>query len=577
RLRLTGEVHPQDAFGQPFVYVTQHGNAWYHATQGRGYGYLTREVLDALAARPGFDLANFDADGDNELDELWLVIRSDQAHRARGGPVRYSGCANLYGCTAPLTGYPGPAVDSTQTPPPFSMPSPTRGSVRVDWARSGVHVFAQTAANLSAQHYFVSLLAHEWGHHLWSSDHLAPVSGRGIPAADSPALYGYALMIGDPHPRTEGSLTLSVTERALKGWVTVEDLTGPSRPIVVPDFYTGAKAYALALPTGGRLYVSNHQRLGFFDRVRAHPNNYALTGLMAPGLRITYTAGGFTESVLAPDNELEQGAVYVGGANPHTTNVFGPGTRTQLTPWTRPNSEGSYVPLGFVRSWAALDSIRYTGRVGGEMAFEYVADFRARPVVRADSWITPASSGEVLTGRLVVRDSSTLDVDVGPGGRLTLVAGLSVHPGAVVRLGGPGQTITLGGSVEVPPGAHVQVREGTILRLRDSRLFGDFEATTITLEPSVRLTLAGEDGFEAAVFPNPVRASATLRMTLSEAGPVRIEAFDVLGRRVIDREETLTEGEQALALGTETLPAGLYVWRTTASGQIRTGTFTRLR
>jgi hypothetical protein len=575
RQRITGEIQPRDAAGQPVVYVTQYPNAWYHAP--RGYGALTREVLDALVAQPGFDLADYDADGDGELDELWLVIRSEQAHRARGGPVRYSGCANLYGCQAPLIAGIGAEGDEAPAPPPFTLPSPTRGSIRVDWARSGVHVFAQTAANLSAQHYFVSLIAHEWGHHLWSDSHLAPVSGRGIPVADSPALSAYALMIGEPHARTEGSLTLSVVERALKGWVTVETLSGPSRTVVVPDLYGGAKAYALPLPGGGRLYVSNHQRIGFFDQVRSHPYNRALTGLMAPGLRVTYTAGGFTESVLAPDNTLERGAVYAGGPNPHTTNVYGPGTRTQLTPWTRPSSEGSYLPVGFARNWAALDRIRYTSGADGEMAFDYVADMRARPVVRADSWITAATSGETLTGTLVVRDAATLDVDVGPGGTLTLAAGLQIHPGAAVHLGGPGQTITVGGEVNVPSGARLHVRAGTTLRLQETRLLGTFEGPGVALDPGVRLTLAGEEAFEATLFPNPAREAATLRLTMPGAGPVRAEVFDVLGRRVLHREAHVPEGEAALALSTDALPDGLYVWRVTAGAQIRTGTFTRVR
>ncbi|HYE58535.1 MAG TPA: T9SS type A sorting domain-containing protein, partial [Rhodothermales bacterium] len=167
--------------------------------------------------------------------------------------------------------------------------------------------------------------------------------------------------------------------------------------------------------------------------------------------------------------------------------------------------------------------------------------------------------------------------DMGPGGRLTLDAGLSVHPGSVVLLGGPGQTLTLGGPIEVPPGARVHVREGTILRLRDSRLLSALQATTITLDPGVRVGLVGEEAFEAAVFPNPVQAAATLHLALPEAGPVQAEVFDVLGRRVLALEEARTEGEQVLALDAAFLPAGLYVWRVTAGGQVRTGTFTRLR
>jgi hypothetical protein len=58
---------------------------------------------------------------------------------------------------------------------------------------------------------------------------------------------------------------------------------------------------------------------------------------------------------------------------------------------------------------------------------------------------------------------------------------------------------------------------------------------------------------------------------------MRVTVFDVLGRRVLHREAHVPEGEAALALSTDALPDGLYVWRVTAGAQIRTGTFTRVR
>ena len=54
-----------------------------------------------------------------------------------------------------------------------------------------------------------------------------------------------------------------------------------------------------------------------------------------------------------------------------------------------------------------------------------------------------------------------------------------------------------------------------------------------------------------AVYPNPVREMAVLRYELPGAGPVRLEVYDVLGRRV----RTLVEGEQAMGAHTARLAA----------------------
>ncbi len=97
---------------------------------------------------------------------------------------------------------------------------------------------------------------------------------------------------------------------------------------------------------------------------------------------------------------------------------------------------------------------------------------------------------------------------------------------------------------------------------------------------NVRLTVgsgtAAERGAETATFsldgaaPNPFGARTEIAYTLREAGPVRLEVFDVLGRRVA----TLVDGAQAAGPQVATwsgraadgaaVPAGVYVYRLTA-------------
>ena len=80
------------------------------------------------------------------------------------------------------------------------------------------------------------------------------------------------------------------------------------------------------------------------------------------------------------------------------------------------------------------------------------------------------------------------------------------------------------------------------------------------------------------VFPNPTAARATVRYTLAEAADARLDAYDVLGRRVA----TLAEGAQAAGPHEATfdaaaLPAGIYVLRLTAGAQATTARVTVAR
>ena len=74
-----------------------------------------------------------------------------------------------------------------------------------------------------------------------------------------------------------------------------------------------------------------------------------------------------------------------------------------------------------------------------------------------------------------------------------------------------------------------------------------------------------EDGaFGLSVGPNPVSEGGTVRVTLAEAGRVRVAVVDVLGREVaVLADGERSAGEHAVALGAERLPAGVYVVRLT--------------
>ncbi len=77
------------------------------------------------------------------------------------------------------------------------------------------------------------------------------------------------------------------------------------------------------------------------------------------------------------------------------------------------------------------------------------------------------------------------------------------------------------------------------------------------------LTLAG---------PNPFRRTTALTLTLPAPQSVRVEAFDVLGRRVaVLHDGAMAAGPHPLTLDASELPAGLYVVRATGSEATRGG------
>ena len=67
------------------------------------------------------------------------------------------------------------------------------------------------------------------------------------------------------------------------------------------------------------------------------------------------------------------------------------------------------------------------------------------------------------------------------------------------------------------------------------------------------------------VSPNPVSSGGVVRVTLPEAGVVRVVVYDVLGRQVaVLADEERAVGEHAVSLGAERFAPGVYVVRVTA-------------
>lgn len=81
--------------------------------------------------------------------------------------------------------------------------------------------------------------------------------------------------------------------------------------------------------------------------------------------------------------------------------------------------------------------------------------------------------------------------------------------------------------------------------------------------------------FEISNYPNPFRGRTTIRVTLREAGQVRVAVYDVSGREVgLVADEWMSEGLHEIPFEADNLPSGTYLGRVTTESGVLTRTMT---
>ncbi|MEZ4700756.1 MAG: hypothetical protein R2834_10535 [Rhodothermales bacterium] len=453
---LTAYFHRQSRglfvlYGEPYdsVLVTDHPEARYHAPEG-GYGDLTVELLTRMD-RYGFDFSRYDRNGDGAIDHLFIVIRGDTQRDAKrfvwtGASCLDGRCAGAYTQRVAL--------------PPLEL-----DGKRVDWNTSGSFIMHRTPGNIIPQMYHVRLMAHELGHDLWAPFyvHIPAFSQNDVPASSNRSnrgdCVGYVLMAGSGGAMDcGGHQIISAFERDLLGWIDCATLAEDRAGVPLGDLYTTGACYRVDLGDERTLFLTNHQRVGVFDRYRrgGDRGQFEMGLLRTTGLLATL---GYRNrmDVLPADNTLDldtENRTYTG-------DLFGPDTQRQLTPWTRPNSNGyNRYPGGPPLRWAAIDDIRVEPGDGATMRFDFVADARIHPVIRSASWMGRESRGLAIPGGMEIRDGATLhlatditvagDLDIGPGSTL------HVAPEGVLRIPedgrlhlSPGSAIVLEGEIRL--------------------------------------------------------------------------------------------------------------------------------
>ena len=456
RLTIYGRAYPD-------LIVTQREERAY----GRGASKvldraaLSREILQRMHDDPDFDLSDFDANGDGHLDYLFVVIRElNELQLVTGGAPAIASVG--VSPRAPRGATEGAAQRSKDAAEADVLPSVARGS----------YAIYRSAGVIIPQLDLIRLIAHEFGHDLWrgtpiAGGHVPFIGGdRGVPANGSRRL-GYALMVGRLSTSsqrdvidTRGDMTISAFERDIldDGWIECPVLTRPGT-VVLGDLYTESDCRKLVIQNGQdrrTLYISNRQRVGYFDRLQFNPCQSSYHGLMNTGL-LVHVRDDRRLAVPAADNTLELSI----DEETYDGDLYGPGSKTQLTPWTRPNISGyTRYPAGFdmaLDNWQALDDIRQED--DEEMAFEYVRDVRERPIIRDDSWMGSETSGSTFVNDIVVTNGAALTIESGTTIRLAGRARLIVHDRAslVVERGvrielGPGSGVDAEGDVRLPEG-----------------------------------------------------------------------------------------------------------------------------
>jgi hypothetical protein len=79
-------------------------------------------------------------------------------------------------------------------------------------------------------------------------------------------------------------------------------------------------------------------------------------------------------------------------------------------------------------------------------------------------------------------------------------------------------------------------------------------------------------------YPNPFNAQTTIRFSLPKAGPVALDIYDILGRRMgVAFSGMMPAGENRILWDGAELPSGAYFYRVAADGAIKTGKMTLVK
>lgn len=463
-LIIYGDTYPE-------VVVSDHDEFHYYQRdadgnlQESGYGVLTQEVLEEVD--PDVDFTQYDRNGDGEIDYVIIVVRANPEGFCYDPRPSCPTTTNRPGAAATFSGVSSLQAESGtifDTRWPAGQPPVLEfDGVRLNW-REGSYIFNQRAGNVIPHKYHQGLWAHEIGHDLWGP-HLSAITSNDVPAGPpgNPAptrRAGYALMPGAGGAVPVYSYRIiSPYERVRMGWLSCPPLTADAT-VTLGSLATTGDCRSFTVQPGGderTIFIANYQRDTFYTELDCFCEGdpdfqcgdvcsafYAEDGLLATGLLPSMIDDGNGQYDREDDyDELVADNTLINGITSEDAfgDLYSEETKTQITPWTRPNTSGftlypaAYTPADV--AWQAIDRVRYASGSSGPIRFDFVQDFRQAPTLRADSWIGDETGTLTVPGSFTVTDGATAHV----AAALTLQDAFTVEGGSLVTIeaedGGP--------------------------------------------------------------------------------------------------------------------------------------------
>ena len=318
--------------------------------------------------------------------------------------------------------------------------------------------------------------------------------------------------------------------------LTILDVSDPTAPVVLGGYASPNQAFGLDV-VGTTVYLCN----GFSGLVvldASDPANVTELGSFPFGANAT-------DVVVDAENEVAYVVSFGGGMR--SLDVSDPANITELD----------------AEAWGFLNAV----------AFEYETDItqpNTSTLYVADGQqglriVTATNPAELSTAQLTPVLSQARDVAGGIGFSLDIFVpdvyvaddfyGIRMP---VYSPDGPSfESADRGFGVAVPKGPGCCLIGPVVLMSGETGVYFFRGATSIATDAGAEAAAV-----HLAAHPNPTLHTASVAFSLPEAGTTRLEAFDVLGRRVaVLQNGPLAAGEHERTLDASALPSGVYVLR----------------
>lgn len=237
------------------------------------------------------------------------------------------------------------------------------------------------------------------------------------------------------------------------------------------------------------------------------------------------------------------------------------------------NDDGQFTEIG--EAAQASFHVEAQGLASGDMNNDGLPDLIIPDANGGNKLLLNAtfSEGHWVAVRLRGQDVNRMAV----GARIEAVVGGRVF----------GRTVSGGDSYASQSSAKLHLGLGTATHIDTLRIYWGGGAmqevldvaanhTYVFTEGVVATSLADSEGVPETFrletnYPNPFNPTTTIRYSLAEAGPVRLDVLDMLGRRVaVLAEGFQSPGTYAVAFDASHLPSGSYLYRLQAGDRVET-------